>query len=99
MKQNKQEQEQAATKQGSSPVDISQLSEEQKASVRNWFFRQNTVPSSNLQDVILQIKNLDFTYHTGHHALHNINLNVHRGEMFSIVGTNGAGKSAFSKVI
>ena len=33
MKQNKQEQEQAATKQGSSPVDISQLSEEQKASL------------------------------------------------------------------
>lgn len=33
MKQNKQEQEQVATKQGSSPVDISQLSEEQKASL------------------------------------------------------------------
>ena len=33
MEQNKQEQEQAATKQGSSPVDISQLSEEQKASL------------------------------------------------------------------
>ncbi len=75
------------------------LSEEQKAAVRSWFFRQDTVTPSNLQEVILQIKNLDFTYHTGHHALRNISLNIHKGEMLSIVGTNGAGKSTFSKVI
>lgn len=34
-----------------------------------------------------------------HHALHEVNLNVHRGESVGIIGRNGAGKSTLLQVI
>jgi energy-coupling factor transport system ATP-binding protein len=42
---------------------------------------------------------VDFTYDKGNRVLKNIDLTIHKGEMLSIVGTNGAGKSTFSKAI
>ena len=75
------------------------LSSERKALVRNWFSKQPVSQAIPEQDVLLRVENLDFTYDGGHHALRGINAIVHKGEMLSIVGTNGAGKSTFSKVI
>ncbi len=75
------------------------LSESQKAQVRAWFEAQPKAVSEVRQDVLLRAENVDFTYEGGHHALRGISALVHRGEMLSIVGTNGAGKSTFSKVI
>ena len=75
------------------------LSEEQKELVRTWFNKQPIPEAACLQDVLLQVKGLDFTYEGGHHALRGIDVTVHKGEMLSIVGTNGAGKSTFSKVV
>ena len=70
------------------------LSQQQKAQVRSWFDKQPAPKAAPEQDVLLRVENLDFTYEGGHHALRGI-----KGEMLSIVGTNGAGKSTFSKVI
>ena len=75
------------------------LSQQQKAQVRSWFDKQPAPKAAPEQDVLLRVENLDFTYEGGHHALRGINAIVHKGEMLSIVGTNGAGKSTFSKVI
>ena len=75
------------------------LSEVQKAQVRAWFETQPAAAKEKDQDVLLRVENLDFTYESGHHALRGINAIVHKGEMLSIVGTNGAGKSTFSKVV
>ena len=75
------------------------LSQQQKAQVRSWFDKQPAPKAVPEQDVLLRVENLDFTYEGGHHALRGINAIVHKGEMLSIVGTNGAGKSTFSKVI
>ena len=75
------------------------LSKQQKAQVRSWFDKQPAPEAAPEQDVLLRVENLDFTYEGGHHALRGINAIVHKGEMLSIVGTNGAGKSTFSKVI
>ena len=75
------------------------LSQQQKAQVRSWFDKQPAPKAAPEQDVLLRVENLDFTYEGGHHALRGINAIVHKGEMISIVGTNGAGKSTFSKVI
>lgn len=75
------------------------LSDIQKEQVRTWFSRQPKAVNDLEQEVLLQAENIDFTYHTGHHALHGISVKIHKGEMVSIVGTNGAGKSTFSKVI
>lgn len=75
------------------------LSDSQKEQVYHWFASQPPAPAQPEKPVQLQVKNLDFTYSGGHHALRGISLEVHKGEMLSIVGTNGAGKSTFSKVI
>ena len=75
------------------------LSQQQKAQVQSWFDKQPSPEAAPEQDVLLRVENLDFTYEGGHHALRGINAIVHKGEMLSIVGTNGAGKSTFSKVV
>ena len=75
------------------------LSEAQKAMVRDWFDKQPAAVEPPLQDVLLNVRDLDFTYDGGHHALRGIDAVVRKGEMLSVVGTNGAGKSTFSKVV
>ena len=75
------------------------LSDHQKDLVRSWFNRQPIDKEPPAREVLLRAENIDFTYDAGHHALRGISALVHKGEMLSIVGTNGAGKSTFSKVI
>ena len=75
------------------------LSDTQMQLVRNWFDKQPAAEKESCQEVLLRAENLDFRYDGGHHALRGISLTIHKGEMLSIVGTNGAGKSTFSKVV
>lgn len=75
------------------------LTEEQKQSVRTWFNRLPAPEAEPEREILLRARALDFTYEGGHHALRGIDAMVHKGEMLSIVGTNGAGKSTFSKVV
>ena len=75
------------------------LSDDQRQQVRNWFEAQPQAATKPKGEVLLQVEDLDFTYEGGHHALRGISATVHKGEMLSIVGTNGAGKSTFSKVV
>jgi len=68
--------------------------------VRDWF---SMVPSAEAEyddSVILETRSLSFTYpKSERQILKNIDVKIHKGEMLAIVGTNGAGKSTFSKVI
>ncbi len=75
------------------------LSSAQKNQVKAWFETQPAAAAAEEMPVLLRVENLDFTYESGHHALRGINALIRKGEMLSIVGTNGAGKSTFSKVI
>ncbi len=75
------------------------LTEDQKNQVKAWFSKQPVIHEEDDREILLRAENIDFTYEGGHHALRGINAVVHKGEMLSIVGTNGAGKSTFSKVI
>ncbi len=75
------------------------LHQEQKQAVARWFSSQTPPAPRPETPVLLRAEALDFTYDSGHHALRGITTRIHRGEMVSIVGTNGAGKSTFSKVI
>ena len=75
------------------------LSEEQIHLVRSWFDKQPPAVREANQEVLLQVDQIDFRYEGGHHALRNISVTIQKGEMLSIVGTNGAGKSTFSKVV
>ena len=75
------------------------LSAGQKQQVVSWFETQPQAVPQPMREVLLRVQDLDFTYEGGHHALRGISATIHKGEMLSIVGTNGAGKSTFSKVI
>ena len=75
------------------------LTEAQQAQVRAWFEAQPEAAAAAEMPVLLEAAGIDFTYDGGHHALHGIDVTIHKGEMLAIVGTNGAGKSTFSKVI
>jgi ABC-type cobalt transport system, ATPase component len=46
-----------------------------------------------LEDKIISIKNLHYSYPDGTRALSDINLEIQRGESLGIIGSNGAGKS------
>lgn len=69
------------------------------ARVREWYSSKVRETKPNDKNIMLSVKNLDFAYSNGKQVLNGINLDVREGEMLAIVGTNGAGKSTFSKVV
>ena len=75
------------------------LTEDDKAKVRSWFKAAKPAPGNDDRKVLLDAENVDFSYGNGYHALKGITVKVKQGELISIVGTNGAGKSTFAKVI
>ncbi len=48
---------------------------------------------------MIQIKNLSFRYSSGKSVLENINLEIKEGEVLSVIGKNGAGKSSLVRLI
>ena len=76
-----------------------ELSEEDTRKVQAWYRSAEPKTAPVEKEPLLEVKNIDFTYENGFHALKDISLTVNQGELLAIVGTNGAGKSTFSKVI
>ena len=75
------------------------LSEADKTAVRDWFRRVPPAPKREATPVQLEAKNIRFSYRNGHEALHDLSLAVREGELSAIVGTNGAGKTTFCKLL
>jgi ABC-2 type transport system ATP-binding protein len=48
---------------------------------------------------IIAVKGLTKTYASGFQALRNIDLDIHRGEIFALLGPNGAGKTTLINII
>ncbi|MDB5987702.1 MAG: transporter related [Nevskia sp.] len=48
---------------------------------------------------IISVQGLTKTYASGFHALHNIDLDIRRGEIFALLGPNGAGKTTLISII
>lgn len=47
------------------------------------------------KDIILQIRDLNYTYGNEENALSDINLSIYKGQRIAVLGSNGAGKSTF----
>ena len=75
------------------------LTEEDKNKVRTWFHARKKGKEKQESRPLLTAEKIDFTYDNGFHALKDINISIDEGELLAIVGTNGAGKSTFSKVV
>ena len=86
-------------------LDTIALSEDEKEKVREWFSAASDEEPAKNRQVILDVKDLNFTYRSDrsqaddHHALIDVDFELYKGEMMAVVGRNGAGKSTFSKVV
>lgn len=58
-----------------------------------------TLLSTPAADAIVRVRGLCKTYAGGFQALKNVNLDIHRGEIFALLGPNGAGKTTLISVI
>ncbi|HAT54504.1 MAG TPA: heme ABC transporter ATP-binding protein, partial [Lactobacillus sp.] len=57
--------------------------------------QQSPLPTEPL----VEIKDVSFGYHPDHPVIDHLNLTIHRGDMLSLVGRNGTGKSTLSNLI
>jgi ABC-2 type transport system ATP-binding protein len=57
------------------------------------------LPIAGTTQPVICVADLSKTYASGFQALKNINLDIHRGEIFALLGPNGAGKTTLIGVI
>lgn len=81
-------------------LDAMTISSEDKELVRKWFKDTSENVNKAANGILLSVKDISFAYQKSQkNVLNNISLDIKRGEMLAIVGTNGAGKTTFSKLI
>lgn len=80
-------------------IDTIILCKEDIEKVRAWFESTVREKKAVSDKCILEVSNLSFSYNDTKKVLSDISLKLFEGQMCAIVGTNGAGKSTFSKVV
>lgn len=68
-----------------------------KRSLSAGFLRLAPAPHAGSE--IIRLENVDFSYDGQHKVLHDVNLNITRGEKIAIVGFNGMGKTTLLRVM
>lgn len=70
-----------------------------RSKLKDWY--EDTIEDKQRvhNETILEMKDVKFSYESGKEILHGVSFKVNKGEMVSIVGRNGAGKSTISKLI
>ena len=74
------------------------LTEADKERVRTWQRGQKN-EAGTVRPPLLTAEAITFTYPNGFTAVKDLTVSIREGELTAIVGTNGAGKTSFSKVI
>lgn len=70
-----------------------------KESLEKWNNHTEVDKVKNESETLLELKNVSFKYEKDKPILNDISFKINKGEMVSIVGKNGAGKSTISKLI
>ena len=80
-------------------VDSVILDEADRKKVTDWYRARGAAEPAGEGEPLLEVKNLHFGYEKNQKTLRDVTLTIRKGEMVSIVGKNGAGKSTFSKLV
>ena len=72
---------------------------EVKDKLEKWYEESNTNTSEENSEDILELRDVKFGYSEEKEILKGVSFKIKKGEMVSIVGKNGAGKSTISKLI
>ena len=80
-------------------VDSLVLDDTDTQKLRDWFTARPRPAAQPEREPLLEVKGLSFGYQKGQQTLRDVSFSIGKGEMVSIVGRNGAGKSTFSKLI
>lgn len=80
-------------------VDSVVINEADRKKMTDWFWSRPAAEAEKEHEPLLEVRNLTFGYERGRQTLRDVSLTIHKGEMVSIVGKNGAGKSTFSKLV
>ena len=75
------------------------IDEADRKKMTDWFWSRPAAEIEKEHEPLLEVRNLTFGYERGRQTLRDVSLTIHKGEMVSIVGKNGAGKSTFSKLV
>ena len=75
------------------------IDEADRKKMTDWFWSRPAAEAEKEYEPLLEVRNLTFGYERGRQTLRDVSLTIHKGEMVSIVGKNGAGKSTFSKLV
>ncbi|GAA0866404.1 ABC transporter ATP-binding protein [Paraclostridium tenue] len=70
-----------------------------KESLEKWNNHSEVDKVKKESETLLELKNISFKYEKDKPILNDISFKINKGEMVSIVGKNGAGKSTISKLI
>lgn len=70
-----------------------------KEKLKEWNKRTNLNLSKEIGSPILELDKVSFSYNEEKQVLDNVSFKINKGDMVSIVGKNGAGKSTISKLI
>lgn len=70
-----------------------------RENLKKWYEGVAEDNATKTENTILEMKDVKFSYESGKEILHGVSFKVNKGEMVSIVGRNGAGKSTISKLI
>ena len=80
-------------------IDSVVLDKADTARLHSWFQAEPLPAPKPAPEPLLEVRDLCFGYNKGQHTLQNVSFSIGKGEMVSIVGRNGAGKSMLSKLI
>ena len=67
--------------------------------LKTWYKSLDFNKKEREEDTLLEFKNVSFSYDKKKDILSDINFKINRGDIVSVVGKNGAGKSTISKII
>ncbi|PSU96454.1 heme ABC transporter ATP-binding protein [Photobacterium kishitanii] len=70
-----------------------------KPQIEDWFHQVKQPQVEPINDVLLSVNNLSYSYDGIRNTLDDVSFDIHKGEFVAIMGKNGSGKSTITRLI